>query len=95
VLRLGILGVEIDKSLAARLPQLRVPGGVLVAARAADAPAAQGGLLPGDLIATVNGSPTASLADLQAVLAKIAAGAPCVLHVQRGASLVYVVLALE
>jgi serine protease Do len=93
--RLGILGIEIDRSLAARLPQLRVKGGVLVAARAANAAAAEGGLLPGDLIAAVNNAPVASLSELRALLDKVAAGGPCVLHVQRGEILTYVVLTLD
>jgi serine protease Do len=93
--RLGILGVEISRELAARLPQLRAPGGVLVAARAADAAGAEGGLRPGDLILSVNGARTRSLTDLRAVLAKIAPAGACVLHVQRESALLFLVLELD
>jgi serine protease Do len=93
--RLGILGVEITRELAAGLPLARVPGGILVAARAIDAAAAEGGLRPGDLVASVNGVRTTTMADLRAALAKIPAGGACVLHVQREASLLYIVLALD
>jgi serine protease Do len=95
VARLGILGVDIDPAVAARLPLLRSKGGVLVAARAADAPGDAGGLQPGDLIVSLNGQPATSIAALRAGLAKLPSGAPCVLHVQRGPALVYVALLLD
>jgi serine protease Do len=95
VSRLGILGVDIDQAVASRLPLLRASGGVLVAARAADAPGADAGLQPGDLIVSLNGQPAASVAALRTLLAKLPGGAACVLHVQRGVSLVYVALTLD
>jgi serine protease Do len=95
VQRLGILGVDVDQTVAARLPMLRIKGGVLVAARAADAPGDGAGLLPGDLIASVNGQPAVTVAALRTALARLPAGAPCVLHVQRGATMVYVSLLLD
>jgi serine protease Do len=93
--RLGILGVDLDQAVAARLPMLRAKGAVLVAARAGDAPGADAGLQPGDLIVSLNGQPTAGVATLRTLLAKMPAGAACVLHVQRGIALVYVPLILD
>jgi serine protease Do len=93
--RLGILGVDIDQAVAARLPLLRTKNGVLVAARAGDAPGANAGLQPADLIVSMNGQPTPTVSELRTLLAKLPSGAPCVLHVQRGIALVFVVLVLE
>jgi serine protease Do len=94
VARLGMLGVEVTRELAARLPQLRVPGGVLVAARAADG-FGPDGLATGDLIGAVNGLRVATVAELRAAVAKVPPGGPCVLHVQRGATLLFVPLVLD
>jgi serine protease Do len=95
VARLGILGVDVDPAVAARLPMLRSKGGVLVAARAADAPGDAAGLQPGDLIVSLNGQPATSIATLRSGLAKLPSGAACVLHVQRGPALVFVSLLLD
>jgi serine protease Do len=93
--RLGILGVDIDPAVAARLPMLRSTGGVLVAARAADAPGSDDGLQPGDLMISLNGQPTPTVAALRTLLAKMPAGAVCVLHLQRGPALLFVTLVLD
>jgi S1-C subfamily serine protease len=95
VARLGVLGLAIDARLAALLPSLRRPGGVLVAARAAGAPAAEAGLAAGDLIFAMNGTPVTDLASFRSSIDRLAPGAPCVLHVQRGDRLLYVAVELE
>lgn len=51
----GILGLEIDRELAREIGPLRQPGGVLVAAIAADAPFWEAGFESGDVIHAVNG----------------------------------------
>src|SRR5260370_39792069 len=51
---LGILGVEIDKKIAAMATDLRDPFGILVAARAAGA-GVEVPLTAGDVIRTLNG----------------------------------------
>jgi serine protease Do len=94
--RLGILAVELSREVAAMLPQLRRPTGVLVAARAADAPTTLGqALLPGDVILAANGTMVASLEDLRKALARTPAGGACVLHVQRGPGLRFIPLELD
>jgi serine protease Do len=93
--RIGILGIEVTAAIRAWLPRLRAPGGVVVAARAADAPAADQPLEPGDVILAVNGSPVAGLPALRGALAAIPPRGACVLHVQRGQRLMFVALELE
>jgi S1-C subfamily serine protease len=86
--------VGVDPTVAARLPQMRAPSGVLVAGLLADAPAGQG-LAAGDIIVAMNDAPVTSLADLRAKVDALPSGAACVLRVQRGEVLVYVALELE
>ena len=94
IARLGILAVGVDPGVAARLPQMRAPNGVLVAGLLADAPASQG-LQAGDIVIALNGAPVMSLADLRAKVDALPSGAACVLQVQRGIVLLYVALELE
>ena len=94
IARLGILAVGVDPTVAARLPQMRAPSGVLVAGLLADAPAGQG-LQAGDIVVALNGAPVTSLADLRTKVDALPSGAACVLQVQRGDILIYVALELE
>lgn len=95
IARLGILGVEIDAAVRALLPPLRQPGGVLVAARAADAPVLDQSLQPGDIVTAVNATLIAGLADLREELSKIPPGGACVLHVQRGEKMMFIALEVD
>jgi serine protease Do len=94
IARLGILAVGVDPTVAARLPQMRAPSGVLIAGLLADAPAGQG-LQAGDIVVALNGAPVTSLADLRTKVDALPPGAACVLQVQRGAIFIYVALELE
>ena len=81
--RLGVLAVDVDRDLAGRMPWLREPGGVLVAAWSVDAPASQSGLQPGDVIRALNDVAVADAASLGATVAAMGAGAPAVLTIER------------
>jgi serine protease Do len=91
--RLGILAIEITEKLSGMLPELRHDFGIVVAARAADAPGAV--LEPGDVIYEINKTPTVSIAALRAVLDTTKPGDTAVLQVQRGTKLRYVAIDLE
>jgi serine protease Do len=91
--RLGILAIEITDKLAEMLPDLRHDYGVVVAARATDAPGAA--LEPGDVIYGINKTPTVSIAALRAVLDSTKPGDTAVLQVQRGMKLRYIAIDLE
>lgn len=80
--RLGILGLELTPELAQRIPGIRAPHGVVVAAVSSDA-GGDGWLQPGDVIYGVNGAPTASLDDLRRILAQIPPGGAAVLQIGR------------
>jgi len=92
--RLGILGLDVDRSILPYLPWVRRPTGIVVAARAAGAPQdLTGGLEPGDVIHELNGSAVSTLVELRAGLARLQQGDPIVLLVDRRGRLLF--LALE
>jgi serine protease Do len=91
--RLGILAIEITDKLAEMLPDLRHDYGIVVAARAADAPGAV--LEPGDVIYEINKTPTVSIKALRSVIDSAKPGETAVLHVQRGTKLKYIAIDLE
>ena len=91
---LGILGIEIDKKVAAMAPDLRDPFGIIVAARAAGA-GTEIPLNTGDVIRSLNGEPMSTLDRLRAALAALKPGAPVVLQIQRDDRLLYVSFTLE
>jgi serine protease Do len=90
---LGILGIELDRDMARMFSGLRREAGVIVAARALEASPWLGeGLLPGDVIFSVNRLPVSSVSELKAALARYRFGDPIVLLVQRESELRFVVL---
>jgi serine protease Do len=91
---LGILGVEIDKNIAAMAPDLRDPFGILVAAKAAGT-AGEVPLVTGDVIRTLNGQPMTTLDRLRAALQALKPGAAVVLQIQRDQKLMYVAFTLD
>jgi len=93
--RLGILGIEIDRSLSAMLPDLRKQYGIVVAARAAGTEGQDVDLQPGDVIYAINNQPTSTVAALRGVLDGLKSGAPVVLQVERSGQLLYVGFELE
>jgi S1-C subfamily serine protease len=91
---LGILGVEIDKKIAAMATDLRDPFGILVAARAAGA-GVEVPLTAGDVIRTLNGQPMTSLDRLRSALKALAPGAPVALQIQRDQKLLFLAFTLD
>ncbi len=92
--RLGILGLELTPELAAAIPGVRDPHGVVVAGVAADA-SLPAGLAPGDIIYGADGTRTPTLAELRNAVGQVAAGGTTVLQVGRGGQLRFVTVVLE
>ena len=92
VRRLGVFGVTVDGTAAT--DDLRIPQGVLVAARVGRR-GADGPLAAGDVIHRVNGVAVRSVRDLRALLAGVAARSPVVLQVERHAGLGFVTLRVD
>jgi serine protease Do len=87
---LAILGVEITPDLAHSLPDLRIPSGVIVAAKTLGAGNGEVPLQTGDVIHGVNGTTITSLADLRDALNKLASGDAVALLIERYGQLIYV-----
>jgi serine protease Do len=93
--RLGIVAVGINDKLKEALGDLRIPGGVLVAARTPSATLLGEGPEPGDIIHAMNGTPVRDLTQLRQELRKTKAGDSIVLQVERSGVLSYLVLETE
>ena len=91
---LGIVGIEIDKKIAAMLPDSRGPYGIVVAARTADS-GSEVALETGDIIRTLNGEPTKTLDQLRDALAKLPPGTSVALQIQREDRLMFVTFTTE
>ncbi len=93
--KLGILAVDIDRTILQMLPPLRQEDGVVVAARAADAPFDTDGLQPGDVIHAMNQSPIRDLKTLQDLVRRLRAGDPVVFHVERSGRLQFIAFEVD
>ncbi len=93
--RLGILAIEIDKTISDMLQGLRRDYGIVVAARSAQSPYSGSGLRPGDVIYELNGTPAVTLNALKATLAQLKPGDAAVFQVERDSRLVFVPVELE
>ncbi len=90
VSRLAIIGVELNPDLAHSLPELRIPSGIIVAAKTLGAGSGEVPLQTGDVIHGLNGTTVTSIADLRDGLAKFAPGDSVVLWIERYGQLIYV-----
>jgi serine protease Do len=92
---LGILAMDLTPEVERLLPPLRRKDGVLVAGRAVDAPFWESGLLPGDVIYSVNGESVESLEELRNHLSKLKVYDAVVIQVERNGQLMFVSFELE
>ncbi len=94
--RLGIVGVTINDELRDALgSDLRIPSGVLVAARTPTATLLGEGPQAGDVIHAVNGTPVKDLQQLKSDVRKVKPGDAIVLQIERSGLLSYLVLESE
>lgn len=93
--QLGILALTLDDRLLPAFPQLHNRFGVVVAAKESEGAYIGEGLLPGDVIYSVNETLVASVDSLRSALDILKAADALVLQVERLGSLHYVVLETE
>ena len=91
---LGLLGVEIDATIAARATGLRAPYGIIVVARAAGA-TSEVPLQARDVIRSVNKKEISTLQGLREAIRALPPGSPVTLQVQREGRLMYVSFTLD
>jgi len=93
--KLGILGIDVDKSDADLLPELREPSGVIVVARAVASGTPETSLATGDVIHAINGVTVISLEFLRSELEHIKPDHPVALQIEREGRLMYLSFQLE
>jgi serine protease Do len=93
--RLGILAVELNRTVLEVLPKLRGTEGVLVAARAGSGGAGDDDLHAGDVIYALNGLSIRSLAELRDAAGRVKRGDALVFQVERKGQLTYLAQAAE
>jgi serine protease Do len=93
--RLGILALDLNRELLSRMPSVRTPSGVLVAASTLDAFREEEVFFPGDIIHAVNGTAISSLDALRAAIDRLQPGDALVAHVERGGEMTYVAFQVE
>jgi S1-C subfamily serine protease len=76
------------------LPDLRIPSGVIVAAKTSGAGAGEVPLQTGDVIHGLNGTTLTSMADLRSGLAKLMPGDAVALLIERYGQIIYVAFVL-
>jgi len=82
--------VELTIELARELPDLRIPTGVIVAARTLGARTGEIPLQTGDVIHGLNSTPITSLDGLRAALVAMKPGEPVALQIERHEQIFYV-----
>jgi serine protease Do len=87
---LGILGVTVDKRITAIAGELRLPAGVIVAARSPNPSGLDTGLQVSDVIYAVNGDFVVDIATLKSAISRLQPGDPVALLIERNSQLQYV-----
>jgi serine protease Do len=96
IARIGILGIGIDKDVAAMLPGLRNSYGVVVAAGSSQTDLTTGtGLQAGDVIYSVNRAPVATVEALRKKVNEFKPGDEVVMQIERSGRLQYVTVDIE
>jgi serine protease Do len=93
--RLGILCIEIDKSTAELMPDLRRAYGIIVAAKAPEGQAEFIDVQTGDVIHSVNNIPIATLSAFRQIIDGFQHGDAVALQVERDGRLQYVAFEIE
>jgi len=92
---LGVVGITINDDLRKAIPELRIPSGVIVAARTPSATLLGEGPEPGDIIHSVNTVRVKDLAGLKAALKEFHSGDSIVLQIEHDGELSYLVMDYE
>ena len=96
VTRLAIFGVDIGDTDAHLASALRVPSGVLVVGHSTEeGTITETGLLAGDTIHGINGTPVTSVKDLQTALDRLKPRSPVALQIERKGQLTFLAFELD
>jgi serine protease Do len=92
---LGIVGLDINKTVMELMPDLRRPAGVVVAARKTNAPYSGPLLQAGDVIYELNRHVVNGVDQLRNALSRMKSGQSLVLLIERSGHLLYIPLSLD
>jgi serine protease Do len=96
VTRLAIFGVDIGDAGADLASALRVPSGVMVVGHSTEeGTITETGLLAGDTIHGINGTPVTSVTDLQAAIDRLKPRSPVALQIERKGQLTFLAFELD
>jgi serine protease Do len=93
--RLGLLGVDVDANVAGMFPYLRSRSGVMVVARTPYGAGVTPGILPGDVIRSLNTTRVNNLDKLRNAVRSLRIGDAVVLQIERDSKLEYVAFEFE
>jgi S1-C subfamily serine protease len=88
--KLGIIGIDVDDATADLLPGLRIPSGVLVAARTLESSGNEVPLLAGDVIHSVNDFVVRSIDGLRVLIDDVKANSELAVQIERNGRLLFV-----
>src|SRR6185369_5749217 len=94
VSQLGVVVIDIDPAVAKKFPELRIPSGVLVAARAIESNV-DVALEAGDVIHAINGVSVKTTEELRSALKHTTANSPVVLQIERSGKLMFVAFKID
>ena len=92
---LGILAVEIDDVVGVLLPWIRIPSGVIVAARVEHWRGPTLSIAAGDVIHAINGKTLSTVDELVSTLRELEVRRPVVLQVERDGKLTFIAFELD
>jgi serine protease Do len=95
IVRLGIVALTMNDQLTEMLGQLRIPHGVLVAARTPTSTLLGEGPQPGDVIHAINANQVEDIEQLRHALRQVKPGDSIVLQIERSGTLRYIILEAE
>ncbi len=93
--QLAILAAELNDKISALIPDLRLPSGVIVVARAVDMFGPDTGLAAGDIIHSLNRTHIDTLDNLRAAIKELKPGDSVALQVERQGHLQYLAFEME
>lgn len=93
--KLGILGIQVDKTITPMLPDLREASGVIVAAKTVGTSAVDNPLSVGDVIHALNGTTVIDLDYLRTSLENIKFNDPVVLQIEREGTMKYLAFRMD
>jgi serine protease Do len=95
IVKLGVLGVDVDSTVKQVISDLRQPSGVIVVARASGSREAETSLAVGDVIHALNGTIVIGIEFLRLALDRLKPDSPVVLQIERDGRLMYLTLQVD